>query len=181
MKKRKIILNLAISLDWYICDNNGWFEWIVGDGDNSLDTKQQIDFFDFIKKVDVIVMWREAYNDCPDETMNTILKDKKKYITTHSKIENIWNDIEIIEWDIVSKIQEVQKQNWKNIYIWGWAKIADYFIKENVIDEYIIWIIPIILWKWKQLFLENNPTIKLHLLQTSVKEWIVLLRYEKRK
>ena len=31
----KIILNLAISLDGYIADENGGFEWIVGDGYNN--------------------------------------------------------------------------------------------------------------------------------------------------
>lgn len=30
----KIVLNLAISLDGYIADENGGFEWIVGDGNS---------------------------------------------------------------------------------------------------------------------------------------------------
>ena len=181
MKKRKIILNLAVSLDWYICDENGGFKWIVGDWDTSLDSKEQIDFFEFIKTIDTIVMWREAYNDCPTETMDSIFKNKKKYIVTHSNIENSWDDVEIINWDIVKQILEVQKQDWKNIYIYGWAKMVDAFIKADVIDEYIIGIIPTILWKGRTLFLENNPTIKLHLLEKSIKEGVVLLRYEKRK
>ncbi|MBM6861247.1 dihydrofolate reductase family protein, partial [Clostridium saudiense] len=29
---RKIVLNLAISLDGYIASEDGSFEWIVGDG-----------------------------------------------------------------------------------------------------------------------------------------------------
>ena len=32
----KIVLNLAISLDGYIADENGGFEWIVGDGNSML-------------------------------------------------------------------------------------------------------------------------------------------------
>ena len=31
--KRKIILNLAMSIDGYIADEDGGFAWIVGDGD----------------------------------------------------------------------------------------------------------------------------------------------------
>ncbi|MFK7780014.1 MAG: dihydrofolate reductase family protein, partial [Candidatus Gracilibacteria bacterium] len=41
---RKIILNLAISLDGYICTNDGKFDWIQGDGNKSNDTKKQFDF-----------------------------------------------------------------------------------------------------------------------------------------
>lgn len=29
----KIIMNLAISIDGYIADENGGFDWIVGQGD----------------------------------------------------------------------------------------------------------------------------------------------------
>ena len=37
--KGKIILNLAISLDGYIADENGGFDWIIGDGNTYLNTE----------------------------------------------------------------------------------------------------------------------------------------------
>ena len=36
----KIILNIAISLDGFIASEKGSFEWIKGDGDNSLNTEK---------------------------------------------------------------------------------------------------------------------------------------------
>lgn len=33
--KRKIILNLAMSIDGYIASKDGGFDWIVGDGDEN--------------------------------------------------------------------------------------------------------------------------------------------------
>ena len=35
---RKIVLNLAMSLDGYIAKENGEYDWIKGQGDNTLDT-----------------------------------------------------------------------------------------------------------------------------------------------
>ena len=36
--KGKIILNLAMSIDGYIADVNGNYNWIKGDGNTNLDT-----------------------------------------------------------------------------------------------------------------------------------------------
>ena len=35
----KIILNLAVSLDGYIADKDGGYDWIVGDGNSTLNTE----------------------------------------------------------------------------------------------------------------------------------------------
>lgn len=179
MNKRKIVLNLAISLDWYIADENWWFDWITGDWDKSLNTEKQMDYNEFIETVDTLVMWRKAYNDCPTETMDTF-KDKKIFVATHSEITEKTDNIRIISWNISEQILAEQKLPWKDIYLWWGALVTDDFIKSDVIDEYIIGIIPIILGKWKPLFLENNPTINLHLTETTISEWIVILKYKKR-
>ncbi len=34
----KLVLNMAISLDGYISDSEGGFDWIVGQGKSSVDT-----------------------------------------------------------------------------------------------------------------------------------------------
>ena len=179
MNKRKIVLNLAISLDGYIADENWWFEWIVGDWDKILDTSEKMDFGKFLNSVDTLVMWRKAYEDCPSETMDTF-NDKKIFVATHSELKNKSENVTCINWNLAEQILEEQKLPWKDIYLWWGAAATDDFIKSNVIDEYIIGIIPIILGKWRSLFLENNPMIKLHLLESTISEWIVILKYEKR-
>lgn len=178
--KRKIILNLAISLDGFIADEDGGFDWIKGDDDNSHDTKQKFDFPRFVKGVDILVMGRKAYEDCPHETMKTF-NSKKIYVATTKKLESKYDNVEFINGDICKQILKLMKEKGENIWVWGGAKLADPFIKANIIDEYIIGIIPIILGKGKPLFLENNPTIKLHLLESTTQEGIVILKYDKRE
>lgn len=159
MNKRKIILNLAMSLDWYIADENWLFDWILGDWDKTQDTEAKMDFNGFMETVDTLVMWRKAYDDCPKETMDTF-KDKKIYVATHSEIEDIPENVTCIKWDISKQILEEQKQEWKNIYLWWGAVVADDFIKSDVIDEYIIGIVPTILGKWRPLFFLKNFLVK---------------------
>ena len=55
---RDIILNLAISLDGFICDEDGGFAWISGQGDVRADTADHFDFDGFLAACDTIVMGR---------------------------------------------------------------------------------------------------------------------------
>ena len=93
--KRKIILNLAISIDGYISKNNGGFDWIKGDGDKSHDTKEQFDFSKFTDSIDIIVMGRKAYEDCPIETMESF-KSKKIYVATSQKLKSKYDNINLV-------------------------------------------------------------------------------------
>ena len=61
---RDIILNLAVSLDGYICDTDGDFAWIGGQGDPRADTAEQFDFDAFLASCDTVVLGRKAYEDC---------------------------------------------------------------------------------------------------------------------
>lgn len=172
---RKIILNLAISLDGYISDNDGGYDWIVGDGDKSLDTENKWDFDKFLDSVDTVVMGKNCY----DQNMHNDFKDKKVYVATSKNIKN-YDNIHFINKDIVKVIEEEKQKEGKNIWIFGGGILVDNFIKEDIIDEYIIGIIPTILGKGRPLFLNNNPKIDLHLEEIFSEEGVVILKYIKR-
>jgi len=177
--KRKIILNLAISLDGYICGSDGSIDWIVGDGDKNGDTDKQFDFSAFLNSIDTIVMGKKGYEDAPDGSLEAYTSHKI-YVASNEDIENTGDNVEIINGDIVSQIANLRVQEGKDIWIYGGAGLADPFIKADIIDEYIIGIIPTILGRGRKLFLDNNPTIKLSLQETTVQEGIVILKYMRR-
>jgi dihydrofolate reductase len=173
---RKIILNLAISHDGYIASEDGGYDWIVGDGDDTLNTKNKLNFDKFLEGIDVVVMGKNCY----DQNMHNDYKNKKVYVATSQKIQD-QDNVHFISGDIVKIIQEEKEKEGKDIYLFGGGKLVDSFIKADIIDEYIIGIIPIILGKGRPLFLENNPTIKLHLYEYIIEEGITILKYTKRK
>ncbi|MCT4620095.1 MAG: dihydrofolate reductase family protein [Marinisporobacter sp.] len=175
---RKIILNLAISLDGFIADVDGGFDWIEGDGDSSQNTEKSFNFPEFVNTVDTIVMGSKAYEDCPIETIESF-KEKKILVATSRELKGDKN-VAFINGDICSKVLELRKEDGKDIWLFGGAGLTDAFIKADIVDEYIIGIIPIILGKGIPLFSGKNPTIKLHLDECTVNEGITILRYSKR-
>ena len=183
--KRKIILNIAMSLDGYIAEDSGNLNWLVGDGDKSNNTKEQFSFPDFINNIDTIVMGKKSYEDAPAGTFE-MFKSTKIYVASSEKLktkhDNIeYNNIEFISGDIVSQILKIKKEEGKAIWLMGGAVIIDYFIKADVIDEYVIGIIPIILGSGTPLFLEKNPKLELHLDGYTMEKGVAMLRYSKRK
>ena len=176
---RKIILNLAVSLDGYISDEEGGFDWIVGQGNSKLDTKTQINFIEFINQCDIVIMGKKAYDDAPPGSLD-LYNNKKIYVLTNSTDKPTINNVEYINEYIVSKIIDEKNKVGKNIFIYGGASVVDLFIKQNLIDEYIIGIIPTILGKGRRLFMGNNEDIKLNLKEYSILDGVVMLKYSKR-
>lgn len=173
--KRKIILNLAMSIDGYIASDDGGYDWIVGDGDNKLNTDNKFDFNEFLENIDIVVMGKNCY----DQDMHKEFKDKKVYIATSKDIKD-YDNIHFVKDDICEVIKREAEKEGKDIFLFGGGVLIDSFIKENIIDEYIIGIIPTILGKGRPLFFEGNPMINLHLDEYSVGEGITILKYSKR-
>ena len=175
---RKIIASLAISLDGYIADEDGSYSWIKGDGDKSHDTTNQIDFADFVENVDTIVMGKSSFIDCGVESRKNF-KTQKFYVATSNHLKTDLNNVERISGDICKQILDLKEKPGKNIWLFGGGILIDSFIKTNIIDEFHIAIIPMILGQGKRLFHENNPSIELHLEEYSVKDGIVMMKYTK--
>ena len=170
----KIILNLAISLDGYIADENGGYEWIIGNGNTLLKTDNKWDHGEFLEDIDVVVMGRYCY----DQGMHKGYEGKDVYIATSKNIDD-YENYHFVGGDICKVISELRNKG-KNIYLFGGGVLIDSFLKNDIIDEYIVGIIPTILGNGRKLFLENNPKIDLSLQYYAVEDGIIVMKYSKR-
>lgn len=171
---RKIILNLAISMDGFIADANNGFDWIYGDGNRSLDTAEQWSYENFLDEVDTVIMGHQCYR----QNFHKAFSEKKVYVAarnTKSKAENV----HFIEGDLSKFLLEEMKQDGKNIFLFGGGITIDPFIKANLIDEYILSIVPIVLGNGHPLFLDDNPRIRLYLEKYYINSGIVTLHYKR--
>lgn len=175
---RKIILNLAISLDGFISDNNGGFEWIVGHGDKTNDTEDIFEFSNFMDSIDTIIMGSKAYEDVVLTNFDTY-EDKKIIVATSRELEKRKN-VEFINEDICGKVLELKNNEGRNIWLFGGAILTDVFINSDLVDEYIIGIVPTILGEGRSLFKSGNNKIDLHLDQVTVNDGITILIYSRR-
>lgn len=172
---RRIILNLAISIDGYISDEDGGYDWIVGDGNHKLNTENKWNYEEFLEGIDTVVMGKNCY----DQEFHKDFMGKNVFVATTKDLTD-YENIHFIHDDISKVILEEKEKEGKDIFLFGGGILIDGFLKADIIDEYIIGIIPTILGKGRPLFLGNNPTVNLKLEAYYIEEGITVLRYKRR-
>jgi dihydrofolate reductase len=183
-KMRKIILNLAITLDGYIEGEHGELDWLVRD--------EQVDFGDILQDIlsdkDIIFYGRISYdkwgNYQPGENASQKIKEaykllnsKQKYVFSKTKRGDDTNAI-FIQSDIKESVLAVKEQPGENIWLYGGGKIITTFLNLDLIDEYRLAVHPVILGKGKPLFQNIGDKHKLTLIDAKAyPSGVTLLSY----
>lgn len=156
--KRKLILYIATSLDGYIATEEDSLEWLFkteGEGDNG--------YSEFYRTVDTILLGRRTYDWIIDKEKGKFpYRNKKCYVFSKSICENN-EHVEFINGDIVEFTNEIKKLEGENIWIVGGSNLLHYFMKERLVDEFIISIAPILIGRGIPLFKEIDFEIELKL------------------
>lgn len=175
---RKAILYIAMSVDGYIAKNNGDVSWLSGDGS---EPEASGSYPSFYETIDTVIIGWNTYHQIITELSpeRNPYEGKISYVLTHKKRENTADTFFVNE-DIIDFIQALKKQAGKSIWICGGASVIQQLIENDMIDEYHISIIPVLLGKGIKLFNDNFNEKQFRLMDTEKYNGIVDLIYEKR-
>ncbi|EJF10645.1 dihydrofolate reductase family protein [Pontibacter sp. BAB1700] len=162
---RKIILDLATTLDGFIEGPNGEVDWCILDDD--------MDFQGFLEGIDTILYGRVSYdmwgNYHPDT--NASESEKEIWAAVHAKQKIVFSsqerpntDVTFIASSIPDAIAELKQQQGKDIWLYGGAKLITAFIQHGLIDVYRISVHPTVLGAGKPLFQDLEDRINLDLI-----------------
>lgn len=169
---RKIILNLAMSLDGYIARKNGSYNWIGGDHDSKR-TKQQFRFEIFIDTCDTIIMGKHSFDLMDPKEF----RGQKIIVFTHETREAYGNVIFVNE-ELLPYVEKLKKERLsKNVYIFGGGELVHQLLGKEIIDEYIIGVIPILLGDGIRLFEPFHEEVELTLYNYYLEHSIMILHY----
>lgn len=172
-QERKIILYIAASLDGYIATENDSLDWLFkveGEGDNG--------YSEFLATIDTILIGRRTYDWVMDaEQGNFPYKTQKCYVFSKTLTRSAEN-VEFINGNIKNFTRELKETPGENIWIVGGGDLLHYFIKERLVDEFIITIAPTIIGRGIPLFKEIDFEMELRLKNTRRFNQFVELHYE---
>ena len=174
---RDIILNLAVSLDGFICDEDGGFAWIGGQGDSLADTADRFSFDAFLASCDTVVMGRKAYEDCFSSLSEA---EDKRFLVASRTPRAPEGPVSFLSGDVVSEVLALKGRSGKHIWLFGGGELAADFIRADAVDRYIVGILPVIRGRGRRLFREGLPSTELHLDRCTVADGIPILEYSRR-
>lgn len=182
---RKIILDLAVTLDGYIEGPNGEIDWCIMEEDPGIDSS----FNDFLSGIDTIFYGRVSYqlwgNFKPEENANSAMQEiyesihsKTKYVFSTTKQDDDGTAI-VISSDIERRVEEIRQQPGKDIWLYGGAKLITTFVNLGLVDVFRLAVHPVILGSGKPLFKDIEQRINLRLIEAKGSQsGVTLLSYE---
>jgi dihydrofolate reductase len=185
---RKLRLQVQMSIDGCIAGPNNEMDWLVWD-DNDIKYLNEI-----TESVDTIIMgrkmvdefipyWTEVMNK-PDDPWYAFAKkmiETPKVVFTKTLDKSDWPNTDIATGDFRDEITKLKNLDGGDIIVYGGASFDSSLIKEKLIDEFYLFVNPIVIGNGKTIF-KNLEIQNLTLIESKVFDsGLVLLHYEVKK
>jgi dihydrofolate reductase len=184
---RNLIFFMHTSLDGFVGGLNGEMNWINVDED----------MFDFVAtitdKADTALYGRVTYDmmqsywptagDEPDASKHDIehsawYKKVSKVVLSKTMSEEGLDNTTVINDHLTDNINKIKNQDGKNILIFGSPRASHSLMNLGLIDEYWLFVNPVLLGKGILLFKDIPETIKLELIETKTfSSGVIALHY----
>jgi dihydrofolate reductase len=90
-----------------------------------------------------------------------------KYVVTHTVDQLDWKESRRIDGDVVDEVHRLKPSGGPELHLWGSHQLLQALIPADLVDEYRMWISPVVLGKGKRLFESSVPPRRLSLVATN--------------
>ncbi|MGE5402264.1 MAG: dihydrofolate reductase family protein [Ignavibacteriales bacterium] len=184
---RKVVYAMSVSLDGYIEARGGDLSWSYPDEElhRHFNVRESnIDLYLYGRRLyeNMAAFWPTADENpsAPgyEAEYSRIWKSKPKIVFSRTLDSVAWNS-RLFRGDIKEEVGRLKQEPGKDISVAG-AGLASSFMQLNLIDEYQLYIHPVILGAGKAMFQQIQNRINLQLQETHVfRSGVVLLVYKK--
>ncbi|GLQ53858.1 dihydrofolate reductase [Devosia nitrariae] len=101
-----------------------------------------------------------------DDTIGNAFNKATKYVVTRSLNQLGWEKSLRIDGDVVEEIRRLKASDGPEVHIWGSSQLLQTLIAADLIDEYRLWVFPLVLGEGKRLFENGVPPRGLTLVET---------------
>lgn len=175
---RKTVLYIAISLDGFIADQESSVDWLVGDQSCDL---EETSYDEFIKTIDTVILGHTTYHQIVTELSpeSWPYEGKQTYVFTHRAYPSHLEIEFVNEQDISVFIDELKRQEGKDIWICGGASIVNQCLNNDKIDRLHLTLIPCLLGNGIRLFEKQKQMKRFKLISNSSYNGMADVVYER--
>lgn len=89
----------------------------------------------------------------PADPIATALNSRPKYVVSRTLERVTWNNSSLIKGDVVGELRKLrQQQPGRTVHTWGSTELLQTLLKNDLIDEYRLFIYPVVFGTGKRLF-----------------------------
>ena len=181
---RKIIFQNMITLDGFFEGPNREIDWHVVDDEFNQYA------INFCRSLDGLIFGRVTYEGMAsywptpearrDDPIVTELMNRLPKVVFSRTLEKAgWENSRLVKGDAVQEINRLKQQPGKDLAIFGSANLATTLVQDNLIDEYRIFVNPVVLGAGTPLFQGVKDRLKLKLVSSKTfQSGLVLLIYQ---
>lgn len=171
-------LRLAMSLDGYIADEEGRYDWIRPVPSPDLDTDHQIPFVEFLDEIDVVVMGRRCYDEGAHRDYGPLGK-RVLVGTSRPPIPGHGETHVEFSVDPVSETLALRDSG-KRCLLFGGGILISSFLEATAVDRLTVNVVPVLLGSGRRLFSGSYDPLELRLVDYTVRDSQVRMVYERR-
>ncbi len=181
---RKVILSAAISFDGFIEGPSGEIDWITfGDEDGASD------LMELVSVIDTVLYGRVSYEMWGNPEITGISSDFEKdfygaiskmdrYVFSRTTTDFDGNPT-VVKDDVAALMRDLKSKPGKNIWLYGGSSLVTTFMNLDLVDEFWLGVMPVVLGQGKPLFQNVEQRHQLKLKQsTASKSGAIGVRYE---
>lgn len=177
---KKLIVSEFISLDGVIEAPQDWhFPYVTDDMQEVVNAS--------LHESDGAMFGRVTYDEFasfwPHQEGNAFgigdkLNNQPKYVVTNTLDKADWNNTTIIRGDVVEQIRKLKSEGEGTLAITGSATLIQFLSDNDLIDEYLLFVHPVIVGSGKKLFKDGMNKASLKLIgQQTFNGGVILARY----
>ena len=175
---RILSVYIATSLDGYIAkpdDDLSFLKLVEKEGED-------YGYSEFTSTIDTIILGRKTYDWVLKEigTSHYDNGERNVYVITRTQRPGV-GKTKFYTGDLSELVQQLKSENGKNIYCDGGAEIINELLKSDLVDEFIISVVPVLVGSGTRLFKDGRPQQQLELVDVKTFDTGLVQMHYRRK
>lgn len=176
---RKIFWQMMVSLDGFMEGSDRELDWHVVDEDFARYVADMENHIDTILFGRVTYQMMAEYWPTSTEPEARMMNELPKIVFSRTLNEVEWSNSRLVKDNIAEEIGRLKRQPGKDIAMFGSANLASTFMRLGLIDEYRIFVNPVVLGSGNPMFEDVKSRTPLKLVKTETfRSGVVVLSYQ---
>jgi dihydrofolate reductase len=178
---RKLIVTTFLTLDGVMQapggpeeDDSGGFAhggWSVNFWDDLMGEAKTEEFsvpFDLLLGRRTYEIFASFWPNAPEEAGGKPLNDATKYVCSRSHPSLDWTPAVLLEGDVAEGVAALKEDDGPELQVHGSGNLAQTLIRHGLVDEYRLWVFPLVLGQGKRLFADGTIPAALRLVDSKI-------------